>query len=43
VTYAEGLEIVDRERIAKKVEEGILQHAAVAIAEMRKLSQSPKL
>jgi hypothetical protein len=42
VTYAEGLEIVDREGIAKEVEEGILQHAAVAIAEKQKPSQSAK-
>jgi hypothetical protein len=32
ITYSEGLEVIDGEVIAKEVEEGILKHAAVAVA-----------
>lgn len=32
ITYSEGLEVIDAEVIAKEVEEGILKHAAVAVA-----------
>ena len=31
-TYAEGLDIIDRDGIAVEVEEGILEHAAMTVA-----------
>jgi len=32
ITYAESLQVVDAESIAVEVEEGILEHATVAVA-----------
>lgn len=39
VTYAEGLDVVHGDGIAEEVEEGILEHAAVAVAAIVSICQ----